>query len=85
MSTIDPRQLLAELKADPRFAKLIDASVANAREAAADRGLFDAKGDFVLKSDTGDKCGGCFVCLACAATPTPDIEAACLVTAIHAA
>jgi len=30
-----------------------------------------------------ETCGGCFTCLACGATPTPDLEAGCLLTAFY--
>lgn len=81
---IDAKKLLDEIKANPRLSELLKSAVSNAKANAAQMPARKGGGPIVASSD-GDKCGGCFVCLSCGATPTPDLEVACLVTVVHAA
>jgi hypothetical protein len=67
-----------KLIADPEMKAAISEAVTFAKELQAKK--FSMPG---VKAAGKETCGGCFSCLACAATPTPDLEAGCLLTAFY--
>lgn len=83
---IDAKKLLDEIQADPKLNDLLRKAVSASEIEASSRGInvktLSAAPPIMTKSE-GDRCSGCFSCLACGATPTPDIEVGCLFTAFY--
>jgi len=83
---LDAKKLFDEIRADPKKNELLDKAIATAQAEAWKRGATREKiaGESGgLRAAGGDTCGGCFSCLACGATPTPDIEVGALFTAFY--
>jgi hypothetical protein len=83
---VDAKKLLDQIQADPSMNDLLRKAISDSKAEAAKRGITSkslADEKPILADTKGDRCSGCFSCLACGATPTPDIEVGTLFTAFY--
>jgi hypothetical protein len=86
---IDAQAVIAMLQADPRVSKNLRKIVAKAKTYAKKEGILSYEkvgrtSTPVIRVKQKDPCNGCFGCLACGVSPTPDIEIACIATVTSA-